>query len=115
MAYRVVRSEESRQDLNLLFRHLVDSYMALGDPLADAFRKAARRLESINSDIKALGVIPNQGTLHDDIWPGLRHVTKNQAVFYFLVDDTIKIVRVVAVFFGGQDHQKHMLRRLWGS
>jgi toxin ParE1/3/4 len=39
-------------------------------------------------------------------------VTKQRAVFYFDVDDDQRLVRILAVFFGGQDHQRAMLRRL---
>ena len=44
--------------------------------------------------------------------PGLRTVTKDRAIFYFLVDEE---VRVLAVFFGGQAHQRAMLRRVLGD
>ena len=47
-----------------------------------------------------------------EILPGLRRLTKNQAVFYFNVDEGEKTVRILAVFFGGQDHLRHMLTRL---
>jgi plasmid stabilization system protein ParE len=47
--------------------------------------------------------------------PGLRSVTKDRAVFYFTFDDDARIVCVLAVFFGGQDHQRAMLRRLLGG
>ncbi len=47
-----------------------------------------------------------------ELLPGLRRVTKNQAIFHFDVDDGEKTLRVLAIFFGGQDHQRHMLKRL---
>ncbi len=42
----------------------------------------------------------------------MRHVTKNKVVFYFQIQELQKVLRLLAVFFGGQDHQRHMLRRL---
>jgi len=33
----------------------------------------------------------------------------------FIVDEEARVVRVLAVFFGGQDHQRAMLRRLLGG
>jgi len=60
----------------------------------------------------SLADLPHQGTLHPKVMPGLRSVTKNRANFYFTVDDEAQIVRVLAVFFGGQDHQRAMLVRL---
>lgn len=112
MGYEVVRSVESRRDLVAIFRHLVDSYTALGDPLAEALQRAARRIASMETEMIALGRIPHLGTQLPGIGPGLRHVTKNRAVFYFEVDDAAKTVRILAVFFDGQDHQRLMLRRL---
>ena len=47
-----------------------------------------------------------------EIGDGLRHVTKNRAVIYFDVYEATQSIRVIAVFFGGQDHQRHMLKRL---
>ncbi len=44
--------------------------------------------------------------------PGLRHVTKGRAIFYFFIDEATKSVHGLAVFFGGQDHHQHMLARL---
>ncbi|MBY0563268.1 MAG: hypothetical protein K2P58_03695 [Hyphomonadaceae bacterium] len=55
---------------------------------------------------------PHQGTLLPNLLPNLRCVTKDHAIFYFTVDDEARIVRVLAIFFGGQDHQRHMLKRL---
>ncbi|MEQ1616787.1 MAG: hypothetical protein ABL883_00400 [Terricaulis sp.] len=43
---------------------------------------------------------------------GLRSDTKDRAISYFTVDDDARLVRVLAVFFGGQDHQREMLKRL---
>jgi plasmid stabilization system protein ParE len=60
----------------------------------------------------SLGEKPHQGTLRPELLPGLRSVTKQRAIFYFIVDEPKRQVRVLAVFFGGQDHQRQMLRRL---
>lgn len=47
--------------------------------------------------------------------PGLRHLALDGAVYWFIADATTRQVRVLAVFFGGQDHQRHMLVRLLGK
>jgi plasmid stabilization system protein ParE len=44
--------------------------------------------------------------------PGLRNVTKDKTVFYFTVHEDLEEVRVLAIFFGGQDHIRKMLMRL---
>ena len=61
--------------------------------------------------LRALGTTPKQGTLRPEIRSGLRNVTKDRAVVYFDVNDDEKVVRVLAVFFGGQDHQRRMILR----
>jgi toxin ParE1/3/4 len=115
LVYKIFRSAAIQRDLDLIFDHLFQSYVALGDPKTDAFERAVRRIENIKSDMDVLACTPHQGTLDQDIEPGLRHVTKNRAVFYFHVDEEAEIVRLIAVFFGGQNHQRRMLARIQGS
>ena len=62
--------------------------------------------------MERLGRAPFQGTLREELRPGLRQVTRNRAVFYFEVDAAGKELRVLAVFFGSQDHVVRMLHRL---
>lgn len=112
MAFKVLRSARTDQDLGLILDHLVQSYQYLGDGLPEAFERAALRIGDIEADMQALGKAPFQGTLMPELLPGLRRVTKNQAIFYFDIDGGEKTLRILAVFFGGQDHQRHMLKRL---
>jgi toxin ParE1/3/4 len=112
MVFKVELSEGSEIDLKLIFDHLVQSYTELGEPLEDAFDQASERVRRIRSDIFGLGKAPYQGTLSKEIGDGLRHVTKNRAVIYFDVYEATAIVQVIAVFFSGQDHQRHMLKRM---
>lgn len=39
-------------------------------------------------------------------------MTIDRAIFWFDLDEAERVVRILAVFFGGQDHIRHMLRRL---
>ncbi|MDR6817723.1 plasmid stabilization system protein ParE [Neorhizobium sp. 2083] len=114
MAYKVIRSEEVNRDLRLILRHLVDSYVALGDPLTDAFERAAHRVDAMLDDMRALGHMPHQGTQLPAVMPGLRQVTKKRAIFYFTVEEDARTVRIIAVFFSGQDHGRHIQARLTG-
>jgi plasmid stabilization system protein ParE len=100
MAFKVLRSTQTDQDLGLILDHLIQSYLDLGDALPAAFTRAARRVGSIEADMEALHKAPFQGTLLPEILPALRRVTKNQAVFYFDVDEGEKTVRILAVLFG---------------
>jgi hypothetical protein len=42
----------------------------------------------------------------------LRHLTIDQAIYWFSVDEQTLTVRILAIFFGGQDHTRRMLARL---
>lgn len=115
MPYRVERALATDLDLAAIFDFLVQSYIEFGDELADAQTRAEARIQNIENAMLALGDAPHQGTLRPDLVPGLRCVTKRRAIFYFDVDDDERVVRVLAKFFGGRDHQRAMLRRLFGS
>ena len=112
MAYSVERAVETDRDLEAIFDFLVRSYIDFGDSHTEALSRAAKRLEAIEKAAEKLGTTPHQGTLREDLAPGIRCVTKRSAVFYFDVDDERRLVRVLAIFFGGQDHQRAMLVRL---
>ncbi len=110
--YRVERALATDRDLEAIFDFLVKSQIDLGEARDDAIGRAAARISAIESSMASLGDLPHQGTLCPELLPGLRSVTKERAIFYFDVDDTLLRVRVLAVFFGGQDHRRAMLRRL---
>lgn len=110
--FEVVRSEQCDLDLELIFDHLFTAYRDLGDAVPDAFDRAEHRLWGIETALERLGDIPYQGTLEPKIMDGLRHVTKDGAVFYVIIDDVERCLRVLGVFFGAQDHRAHILRRI---
>lgn len=112
MDYRVLRSAACDYDLSLIFDHLFKTYQDLGDAPDEAFGRASARIRSIEEEMGALGRAPFQGTLWPDLLPDLRWVTKSRAIFYFQVDEAAGVVRILAVFFGGQDHRMNMLLRL---
>lgn len=53
--------------------------------------------------------------MHDDLIAGLRHLTINRAIYWYLVDEGRHDLRILAIFFGPQDHQRHMLLRPLGD
>ena len=55
---------------------------------------------------------PFRGECHDDLLPGLRHLTIDRAIYWFDLNEAEQRVRVLAIFFGSQDHVRHMLTRL---
>jgi len=114
MAWAVEFSEEAENDFELIFDHLLDSYLNFGETLEDSFERAARRVMEIRKAGEDIAKAPHRGTIRDDIVPGLRNVTVNRAIFWFDLDDGHRIVRILGVFFGGQDHIRHMMVRLLG-
>lgn len=110
--YNVERTPKADRDLDELFDFLFSSYEGFGDRPERAFERASDRVERIKAEMRALAKRPHQGTLHPGLLPDLRSVTKDRVIFYFTVDDEAPIVRVLAIFFGSQDHLRHMLKRL---
>ena len=115
MTYRVERAEDTDRDLEAIFDFLIESFVAFGEDAASAFERASRRLLAVEAAMASLGTAPHQGTLRPELGAALRNVTKERAVFYFEVDDDARCVRVLAVFYGGEDHQRKMLFRLLGG
>ncbi len=58
MAYEVILSEEADHDLELIFDHLVETYLTFGEPLQDAFGRAEKRVATVKSDMKSLSLAP---------------------------------------------------------
>ncbi len=112
MAYEVRRAAAVDLDLELIFDFLVAAAESFGESTETAFAMAERRLRDIEASLENLGKVPHQGTRDDGLGIGIRHVTKGRAIFYFDVDDDAQTLRVLAVFFGGQDHDSRILLRL---
>lgn len=103
------------RDFELIFDHLYQSFLNFGEDDETAFDRAAIRIRDIHSAGATIARAPFQGTLRDDILPGLRFVRRGKAVFWFIPDDATQVVRILAIFFGGQDHIRHMLTRTLGA
>ena len=112
MTYRLEFSVEAERDFGLIFDHLLDSYLGFGEAIGEALDHAEARILEIRAAADRIAATPHRGRRHDDILPGLRHLTIGRAVCWFDVDDNRRIVRMLAIFFGGQDHVRHMMSRL---
>ncbi|MEM9787166.1 MAG: type II toxin-antitoxin system RelE/ParE family toxin [Pseudomonadota bacterium] len=110
--WRIEFAADVAQDFALIFDHLVAAYVDFGDPRDVAQDRAAARIRAIQSDAEKLAELPFQGTLRHDILPDVRFVRRNNAVFWFRPEAETRIVRVLAVFFGAQDHIRHMMVRI---
>ncbi len=115
MAYRLEFSDEAERDFGLIFDHLFDSYLGFGEALEDALDHAEARILEIRAAADRIAAVPHRGERHDNILTGLRHLTIGRAVYWFDVDSDRRTVRILAIFFGGQDHIRHMMARLLGD
>ena len=111
-AYAVEFATAVERDFELIFDFLEESYCGFGESAEDAVVRAAARVEAIRATAANLGTAPYRGTRHPEMMPNLRHMTIDQAIYWFLVDENALTVRVLAIFFGGQDHVRRMLSRL---
>ena len=112
MKFSVEFSADAEDDFELIFDHLFESYRSFGESIEEALDHAARRIGGIRRSANGLIVAPHRGTLHEDVLPGLWHVAINRAIYWFQVNEAEQTVRILAIFFGGQDHIRHMLVRL---
>ncbi len=76
---------------------------------------AARRVMAIRKVADRLASFPLRITTRDDILPAIRFFAVAHAIYWFDVDQAARKARILAVFFGGQDHIRHMLVRLLGG
>lgn len=112
MAFRLEFSDDAERDFELIFDHLLRSYLDFGESLPSAFERAATRVLEIRSAAERIAIAPFRGERHDDILPRLRHLAIERGIYWFDVDEANQVVRVLAVFLGGQDHVRRMMTRL---
>lgn len=112
MTWRIEFAADAERDFALILHHLIDSYLSFGESRAEASQRAEQRLGAILDDSLRIAIAPHRGQRQDDLLPGLRQLTLGKATFWYTVDESRGMIRVLAVFFGGQDQQRRMLIRL---
>ena len=112
MAFRLEFAADAERDFGLIFDHLLRSYLDFGESLGSALDRAEARILEVRAAAERILAAPYRGERHDDILPGLRHLASGRAIYWFDIDQPRETVRVLAVFFGGQDHVRHMMARL---
>lgn len=96
--YRVEFAPEVVGDLAGIARHV--ELWTLDRPLAD------RTVATIRAYLGGFGSVPHRGTRRDDLMPGLRIVPfKRRTAIAFTIDDDARTVRILRVFYGGQDYE----------
>lgn len=68
---------------------------------------AQRYTDAIVNYCEGLAIFPHRGTRRDDVRPGLRITHfKHRAVIAFEVDDGVRLVAILGVFYGGRDYER---------
>lgn len=112
MAWTVEFARASEHDLSLIFDHLFEIYKDLGETENEAFDHAVERITGIRDSALDIATNPYRGSLREEFGTSVRNITIKKAIIWFQLDETRKTVRILAFFFGGQDHVRKMLRWL---
>ena len=112
MRFRVEFSAEAERDFALIFDHLFESCLGFGESVETALDHCEARIRKFRQEADRLAAAPFRGESHDDLLPGLRHLTIDRAIYWSDVNEVEQRVRMLAIFFGGQDHVRQMLTRL---
>lgn len=115
MVWKVEYAAAAERDFELIFDHLYASYINLGEREDVAAEHAAARILHLKSEIDRLAQTPLIGTLSPDIGPGIRFLRRDKAAVWFKADEDGCRMTILAIFFGAQDHIRHMLLRLLSS
>ncbi len=110
--YAVLRAANVGRDFARIRKHLIRSYREFGDPKAIATERANVRIGQAFDYMLTFATHPHRGTVHPEIRGRVRHVTAHQFVYYFVVDDDLAEVKILAVFFGGEDHLEQIAEHL---
>ncbi|WP_184450651.1 type II toxin-antitoxin system RelE/ParE family toxin [Rhizobium sp. BK538] len=105
-------SEDAERDFELIFDHLFDAYVELGDSAGEAVERTAERIRKLRVEIDRLVNTPYIGTLRPDIHPGIRFLRRDKAAIWFLPVEHSRTIIVAAIFYGAQDHIRNMLARM---
>jgi plasmid stabilization system protein ParE len=105
-------SKEAKRDIDLIFAHLSNSYIELGDSVDDAMEHAGARIQKLRTEIGKLANTPYIGTLRPDIGPNLRFLRRDKAAIWFVQEEERRNIFIVGIFYGAQDHVRHMLARM---
>lgn len=113
--WAVTFAADAIEDLSLIEAHLAESYESFGESAVEARAHAESRIDAILTAAERIATAPLRGAVHEDLIPGLRHLTIDRAIYWYLVDEAQQRLRILAIFFGAQDHQRRMLLRLLGG
>lgn len=110
--WKLEYSGQADRDFELIFDYLFDAYQSLGDTSDAALERAADRVRDLRLAIDRLVETPLIGTSRSDIHPGIRFLRRDKAAVWFLPIENRRTIVVAAIFFGAQDHIRHMMARI---
>jgi len=102
--YVVLRGANVVRDLSRIRKHLIQSYQEFGDTKSIATERGDPRIRAAFDYMLTFAPHPHRGTVHSELRDSVRHVTAQQFVYYFEIDDGPAEVRILTVSFGGEDH-----------
>lgn len=70
------------------------------------------RVFAIEAGFARLAKAPHRGTRHTIGDRTYRHITIDRAIYWFTLDEGAQVLRIEAIFFGGQDHLDRMFTRM---
>jgi plasmid stabilization system protein ParE len=105
-------SKDAEHDFELIFDHLFEAYAEFESLPDEALEKAAELIRKLRAEVDHLVDTPYIGTLRPDIYPEVRFLLRDKAAIWFLPLERSRSIIVVAIFYGAQDHVRHMLTRL---
>lgn len=100
------------RDLDHIGRFIELNALDRGETDERALAMGQSRVEKILSAAQALTRAPYQGTRLPHLGPSIHRATKDRAILYFDLIEDRQIIRILAIFFGGQDHDSRILARL---
>ncbi len=112
MRFRIEFSAKAERDFALIFDHLFESYLGFGESVEAALDHCEARIRDIRQEADRLASTPFRGEKYDDLLLGLCQLTIDRAIYWLDADEAELRARVLAIFFGSQDHIRHMLTRL---
>lgn len=103
-SYAVVFAPEAKRQLADLYLYIATH----GSPSV-----AARYANAVVAFCEGLATFPLRGAARDDVRPGLRITNyKGRTIIAFSVDQVLERVSILGAFYGGQDYEAALGRRL---
>ena len=107
--YKLIFASSVQNDFERIAEHLFRNYVFFGETPASAVNHVEQRISELRDFTNSLQDTPHQGTCRNDLRKGLRMLPdQRNAAFAFEVDDQNQTVKILRIFFGGEDYDAVM-------